>query len=105
MFAAMFEQAELRGTPMGPNCPPSAKATAKFSPGIAILRILAAFLVMGGPPAAFIAAVAFMAFFMAFVAGFAGIAFITFVAFIAFIATIADSRDGRAQDRISSQRN
>ena len=41
MFAAMFEQAELRGTPMGPNGPPTAKAMAKFAPGIAILGILA----------------------------------------------------------------
>ena len=37
----MFEQAELRGTPMGPNGPPNAKATAKFAPEIAILGILA----------------------------------------------------------------
>ena len=29
----MFEQAELRGTPMGPNGPPNAKATAKNRPG------------------------------------------------------------------------
>ena len=27
-FAAMFEQAELRGIPMGPNGPPNAKETA-----------------------------------------------------------------------------
>ena len=37
----MFEQAELRGTPMGPNGPPNAKATDKIAPEIAILGILA----------------------------------------------------------------
>ena len=37
----MFEQAELRGTPMGPTGPPNAKATAKFAPEIAILGTLA----------------------------------------------------------------
>ena len=37
----MFEQAELRGTPMCPNGPPNAKVTAKFAPEIAILGILA----------------------------------------------------------------
>ena len=36
-FAAMFvEQAELSGTPMGPNGPPNAKATAKIAPEITI---------------------------------------------------------------------
>ena len=37
----MFEQAELRGTPMGPNGSPNAKATANAAPGIAVLGILA----------------------------------------------------------------
>ena len=37
----MFEQAELTGTPMGPNGPPNAKATAKFAPEITILGTLA----------------------------------------------------------------
>ena len=36
----MFEQAELRGTPMSPNGPPTAKTTAKIAPKIAILGIL-----------------------------------------------------------------
>ena len=42
----MFEQSELRGTPMGPHGPPNTKATAKFAPAIAILGTLA-FLVLG----------------------------------------------------------
>ena len=33
----MFEQAELRGTSMGPNGPPNAIGTAKFAPEIAVL--------------------------------------------------------------------
>ena len=41
----MFEQAELRGTSMGPSGPPNAKATAKIAPGISILGTLA-FLVL-----------------------------------------------------------
>ena len=43
----MFELAELRGTPMGPNGPPNAKATAKFAPETKIPGILA-FLVISG---------------------------------------------------------
>ena len=43
----MFEKAELRGTPMGPNGPPTyAKPTAEFAPEIEIQGILAAFLVI-----------------------------------------------------------
>jgi len=34
----MFEQAELQGTQMGPNGPPSAKGTAQIAPEIAILE-------------------------------------------------------------------
>ena len=34
----MFEKAELHGTQMGPNGPPSAKGTAKIAPEIAILE-------------------------------------------------------------------
>ena len=34
----MFEQAELRGIPMGPHGPPNAKGTAYIAPGIAILE-------------------------------------------------------------------
>ena len=34
----MFEQAELRGTQMGPNGPPNAKETAQIAPEIAILE-------------------------------------------------------------------
>ena len=34
----MFEQAELRGNPMGPNDPPTAKGTAQIAPEIAILE-------------------------------------------------------------------
>ena len=37
-FTAMFEQAELRGTQMGPNGPPNAKETAQIAPEIAILQ-------------------------------------------------------------------
>ena len=37
----MFEKAELRGTPMGPNGPPNAKATAKIAPETEILGTLA----------------------------------------------------------------
>ena len=37
-FTAMFEQAELRGTQMGPNGPPNAKETAQIAPEIAILE-------------------------------------------------------------------
>ena len=37
----MFEQAELRGTPMGPNGPPNARATVKIAPEIVMLGILA----------------------------------------------------------------
>ena len=34
----MFEQAELRGIPMGPNGPPNAKGTALIAPEVAILE-------------------------------------------------------------------
>ena len=34
----MFEQAELRGIPMGPHGPPNAKRTAPIAPEIAILE-------------------------------------------------------------------
>ena len=34
----MFEQAELRGIPVGPNGPPTAKETAQTAPEIAILE-------------------------------------------------------------------
>ena len=34
----MFEQAELRGTQMGPDGPPNAKETAQIAPEIAILE-------------------------------------------------------------------
>ena len=34
----MFEQAELRGTPMFPHGPPNAKGTAEIAPEIAILE-------------------------------------------------------------------
>ena len=34
----MFEQAELRGIPMGPHGPPNAKGTAQIAPEIAILE-------------------------------------------------------------------
>ena len=37
----MFEQAELRGTPMGPNGPPDAKAAATIAPEITIRGDLA----------------------------------------------------------------
>ena len=36
-FAAMFEQAELRGIPMGPNGPPNAKGTALIASETALL--------------------------------------------------------------------
>ena len=39
----MFEQAELRGTQMGPNGPPNAKETAQIAPEIAILENRAPF--------------------------------------------------------------
>ena len=34
----MFEQAELRGTPMGPNDPPDAKGTPQIASKIALLE-------------------------------------------------------------------
>ena len=34
----MFEQAKLRGNPMGPNSPPTAKGTAQIAPKVAILE-------------------------------------------------------------------
>ena len=34
----MFEQAELRGTQVGPNGPPNAKETVQIAPEIAILE-------------------------------------------------------------------
>ena len=37
----MFEQAELRGTPMGLNGPSNTKATAKIAPEVVLLGILA----------------------------------------------------------------
>ena len=37
----MFEQAELRGTPMGPNGPPNAKARPKIAPKLEIIGTLA----------------------------------------------------------------
>ena len=36
-FVAMFEQTELRSTPMGPSGLTNAKGTAKFAPDVAVL--------------------------------------------------------------------
>ena len=42
----MFEQAELRGIPMGPHGPPNAKGTAYIAPEIAILENQAILVIM-----------------------------------------------------------